>query len=963
MKHLSIDIETYSSVDLKNAGLYRYVQSPDFQVLLFAYSVDYGPVHVVDIIQKESIPTEILTSLRDPDVTKQAYNASFEWCCLNKSMPMPLYQWRCTMLHGLYCGYTIGLRATAEALGLPEDKQKMGVGSALIRTFCIPCEPKRSNGYRKQTMPYHEPDKWQLFKEYCRQDVVTEMEVAKRLAAFPVPDKELELWYIDQQINAHGVAVDRRLINGALVCDGIVSAELKDEATELTGLENPNSVQQLTEWLTAEIGEDITDLTKATVKDLIGIVEKGDTRRMLQIRQEMAKTSVKKYAAMQSALCADSRIRGLLQFYGANRTGRWAGRLVQIQNLPKNYMGGLDHARNLVIDTRVDALKVIYGNVPDTLSQLIRTAFIPSPGNAFIVADFSAIEARVIAWLAGEQWRLDVFATHGKIYEASASQMFGVPLEQIKKGNPEYELRQKGKVAELALGFQGSVGALTAMGALNMGLTEEDLPDIVKRWRSANKRIVDLWYTLENAAVSVIKTGQPMRVKSLTLAREGDPANGQDFFTITLPSGRKLFYVKPYLEVNDRGRDAIYYYGMDQKTKKWGVVTTYGGKLVENCLAGDTLVLTDRGWIPLRDVSKSDLVWDGITWVAHKGLTSKGSQITIKVDGVRMTPDHRLLTEKGWRCASSSEGYHRSEVTLPNCDSIRRIRRKKIIVENTLHLWKRIYNGGKRVSEKQTEVMRMHAEDVNRHCEQHSRDVEPPGVPGVTVDERPMHHTNTSSMGELWRAGDSSLRAMARKFRELLGGHGAQIQTRAVSGSDRCRQGVFSGELPVGHCEKAGPKQAQQHIRGHSVWADACSGSCRTVRNRCHHTMVPDKKQLPRTPFVLGTGCYEPVYDLLNAGPRHRFTVLGKTGPFIVHNCVQAIARDCLAESLRRMHYRGYQTVMHIHDEIILDVPYIPDAMDVELKRVCDIMGAPIDWAPGLPLKADGFVTHYYKKD
>lgn len=586
MIDLSIDIETFSSVDIKKSGLYKYVQAADFQVLLFAYSFDGWPVKVVDLAQGEQLPKTVLSAMNNPNVIKHAYNAPFEWYCLSKffSQWLPLDQWRCTMLHGLYCGYTAGLAATAVALGLPEDKRKMGIGSALIRTFCVPCKPTAKNGNRTRTLPHHEPEKWQLFKEYCRQDVVTEMEIERKLSAFPVPDQEQRLWTLDQQINAYGVAVDAGLIEGALHVNETITNELMAEAIRISGLQNPKSVKQLSAWLTEETGEEIVDLTKETVKDLIKTTDSGTARRMLELRQELSKTSVKKYTAMKAAVCEDGRVRGLLQFYGANRTGRWAGRLVQVQNLPKNHLEPLAWARNKVKDKNIADIKLIFGNVPDTLSQLIRTAFVPSPGHIFHVADFSAIEARVIAWIAGEQWRLDVFATHGKIYEASASQMFGVPIELIKKGNPEYDLRQKGKVAELALGYQGAAGALIAMGALNMGLTEDELPEIVKRWRGSNKRIVDLWYSLENAAIEVMKTGQAVGVKGLIIAREGDYQHQQDFLTITLPSGRKLFYAKPFLQVNDRGREALHYHGVNQDTKKWEIIPTYGGKLTENII-------------------------------------------------------------------------------------------------------------------------------------------------------------------------------------------------------------------------------------------------------------------------------------------------------------------------------------------------------------------------------------------
>jgi DNA polymerase len=604
MRHLSIDIETFSSIDIKKSGLYKYVQSLDFQILLFAYSFDGAPVQIVDLAQGEVLPSEIVWALQDPNVIKHAYNAPFEWYSINKFYYSPLEQWRCTMLHGLYCGYTAGLAATAVALGLPEDKRKMSIGSALIKTFCVPVKPTAKNGQRTRTLPHHEPEKWQLFKEYCKQDVITEMEIERRLVNFPVPEQEQKLWELDQRINAYGVKVDQELIEGALYCSEQITSELMQEAVQLSGLDNPKSVKQLTKWLEEETGEEINNLQKGTVKELIVTTNSEAARRMLEIRQEISKTSVKKYTAMADVLCSDGRVRGLLQFYGANRTGRWAGRLVQVQNLPKNYLETLSHARDCVKEKKVNALKLVYGNIPDTLSQLIRTAFVASDNNIFLVADYSAIEARVIAWLAGEQWRQDVFASHGKIYEASASQMFGVPIEKIAKGNPEYELRQKGKVAELALGYQGSSGALIAMGALKMGLTEEELPDIVKRWRASNKRIVDLWYSLENAALEVMRTGQAVGIKGLIMAREIDYNNNQDFLTIKLPSGRKLFYAKPFLQTNEMGREALYYRGINQETKKWENIPTYGGKLTENivqaiardCLASSLKRLEAAGY-------------------------------------------------------------------------------------------------------------------------------------------------------------------------------------------------------------------------------------------------------------------------------------------------------------------------------------------------------------------------------
>ena len=595
--HLSIDIETRSSVDIGKAGAYKYAQSPDFEILLFAYQLDEEEVRVIDLAQGEAFPETLRAALQDEQVIKHAYNAAFEWYCLNRAgYRTPLEQWRCTMAHGLYCGYTAGLAATGRAIGLPQDKQKLTAGKALIRYFCTPCRPTRTNGGRRWNLPHHAPEKWELFKEYCRQDVVTERAILQRLSLFPMPEEEQKLWELDIRMNAFGVRVDTGLIEGALYIGEISRERLLREAVEITGLENPNSTQQLMKWL-EENDVQTDNLRKATVAELLEGHNPADVQRMLEIRQQLGKTSVKKYAAMEVARGEEDRVRGLTQYYGANRTGRWAGRLVQLQNLPRNYIKTLGYARETVKKKNFDGLQLLYGNVPDTLSQLIRTAFIPSEGHKFVVADFSAIEARVIAWLAGEQWVNEVFATHGKIYEATASQMFGVPVERIVKGNPEYELRQKGKVATLALGYQGGVNSLISMGALNMGLTEEELPDIVIRWRQANPRIRDMWSAMEQTALAVMQTAQPQATHGIIFALEGDLVYGQSFLTVRLPSGRKLFYPRPFLKENQFGKLAIHYYTVGQQSKKWEVASTYGGKLTENivqAIARDCLAETLR---------------------------------------------------------------------------------------------------------------------------------------------------------------------------------------------------------------------------------------------------------------------------------------------------------------------------------------------------------------------------------
>lgn len=588
MHRLNIDLETYSSVDIKKAGAQAYIRSPDFEILLFGYSIDGAEPVVIDLACGEKIPFYVIEAIYSPEYTKHAYNAPFEWGCLSKyfGCKLPPSQWRDTMLHGLYCGYTAGLGPTGRALGLPEDKQKSNTGKALIRYFCVPCKPTKTNGFRTRNLPHHDPERWRLFKEYNKQDVVAEMEIGDKLSAFPVPDFVQKQWETDLLINDRGVAVDMEFVHGALELGETVSTSLKEEAIQITGLYNPNSVKQLAQWLETETGEEVVNLRKETVAQLLGRDSNSDTvSRMLAIRQELGKTSTKKYNAIQTCVCPDGRVRGLLQYYGANRTGRWAGRLVQVQNLPRTYTEPLELARKLVKSRNLDGIKVVYGNVNDTLSQLIRTALVAPEGHVLIDADFSAIEARVISWLADQEWRLEVFRTHGKIYEASASQMFGVPLERIKKGNPEYELRQRGKVAELALGYQGGVPAMRAMDSGHQldHLSDEEVKEIVMRWRDTNPKIRDLWYAFDSAAIEVIQNGGSVSVRGCTLAREYDYKQNRICLSIQLPSGRKLFYVDPAIGENRWGNPSITYMGLNDKNK-WGRIETYGGKLVENCV-------------------------------------------------------------------------------------------------------------------------------------------------------------------------------------------------------------------------------------------------------------------------------------------------------------------------------------------------------------------------------------------
>lgn len=603
IRHLSIDLETRSSADIKSTGLYRYAQDEDFDILLFAYAFDDDPVKLIDLKSGEKLPQEIIDALESKEVIKHAHNAAFEWFCLNQyGIKTPLASWRCDMIHGLYCGYPGALGELCKALGVPEDKQKMSVGKALIRYFCVPRKPTKNNP-KKYNDPQDAPEKWSLFKEYCIRDVETEMENERRLSAYQVPDNEWHLWHLDVAMNAFGVRVDTDLISGAVAIDAMSTEELTNEATMITGLSNPNSTAQLVRWLN-EQGVEATSIAKEALAEMLASDIPNNVRQMLNIRKKLGMTSVKKYTAMEAAKCTDNRVRGISQFYGANRTGRYAGRLIQLQNMTKNHIDTLDFARDLVKASDYEGVKFFYGNAPDILSQLVRTALIPSEGNHFCVADFSAIEARVISWISGETWANEEFAGAGKIYEATAAQMFGVPKEKIKKGNPEYALRQKGKVATLALGYAGTTGALINMGALKMGLTEEELPELVQLWRNANPHIVKFWRDCDAAVKTVMDTAKPVKVQCVTFRLEGDLEYGQCFMTIELPTGRKLYYPRPHWGVNRFGKMALHYSNMDQQTKKWGVAETHGGKLVENivqaiardCLTEILLRVEKRGW-------------------------------------------------------------------------------------------------------------------------------------------------------------------------------------------------------------------------------------------------------------------------------------------------------------------------------------------------------------------------------
>ena len=578
IRFLSVDIETFSSVDLGKSGVYRYAESEDFEILLFGYSVNGSPVRVVDLACGENLPEEIRKAISDPTVMKWAFNAQFERICLSRFLGMPTGEyldpvsWHCTMIWSATLGLPMSLAGVGTVLGL--EKQKLTEGKDLIRYFCVPCKATKVNGGRTRNLPEHDWTKWERFKSYNLRDVETEMEIQKKLSRFPVPENEWRNYCLDQKINDRGVALDMELAHRAVQCDNQYREFYLRQAREITGLENPNSVLQLRDWLW-ERGVELDSLSKNAVQDLLPDTD-GDVRKVLSLRQELAKSSVKKYAAMENLVCRDSRGRGLIQFYGASRTGRYAGKLLQVQNLPQNHLPDLETARALVQSGNFDALEMLYDSVPNVLSELIRTAIVPKKGCRFIVSDFSAIEARVLSWFAGEQWRLDTFTQGGDIYCASASQMFGVPVE---KHGINGELRQKGKQAELACGYGGSVGAMKSMGAVRMGVKEEELQPLVDAWRQANPRIVQFWWEVDRAAKTCVKQHVPTQAGRLRFEYQSG------ILFIQLPSGRRLAYAKPRMGENRFGGEAITYEGVGTG-RKWERLETYGAKCVENIVQG-----------------------------------------------------------------------------------------------------------------------------------------------------------------------------------------------------------------------------------------------------------------------------------------------------------------------------------------------------------------------------------------
>lgn len=1094
MRTLAIDLETYSSNNIKYS-VYKYVEAPDFEILLFAYAFDDDPVRVVDLAQGETLPDDVKAALYDKDVIKTAFNANFEINCLRKYFPdLPEEQWECDRILSLYNSYPPHLAAVAKAMHFDEDRQKDTRGKALIRYFCLPCKPTKANGGRTRNYPKDAPDKWEIFKEYNRQDVVVERAIRDKLVNLRPPAFEHENWFIDQAINRNGIMVNQALVDNAIRLSGEYREKLLARATEITGLDNPNSPLQVKGWLEERLGCAVDSLSKAAVADMLAEDIPGDVREMLSIRQKISKSSIKKYDAMRMAACQDSRIRGMFQFYGAARTGRFAGRIVQLQNLPRNSMPDLDLARNMVLDGDLEALEMCYDDVQDVLSQLIRTALEAPPGKRFIVADFSAIEARVIAWLAGEEWEMKAFAEGKDIYCATASAMFGVPV--VKHG-VNGELRQKGKVAVLAClaegqlvltdkglipiekvtkdmkvwdgqqfvhhdgviykgegkvityegltatpdhlvwiagesrpvrfedaaasgahlvqtgdgwsairlgkshqlrkkmvkelarhtktarvydikdagpnhrftvsgklvhncGYGGGIGALKAMGADKMGLSDDELQTVVRKWREASPHIVKLWSDVENAAMNAV-SGIPTTIKQKNLHFHVE----DDALYIELPSGRHLVYLHPHLGQNRFGSDAILYTGLGgSKTTagRWGTLETYGGKLAENCLAQGTLVLTDRGLIPIEKVSKDMLIWDGISFVRHEGVINKGLQDCITLDGMSMTPDHRVLTEKGWMPCVETQGLNWADVRLPHRHQEgRKHERWEIEMAVPLRLRPPEKSGRIRPEKEKAfyKVMWLHERAFDWPRRNHPRIVAPPHLGGVAFIKTAMPESACASLQELRGPRHNGLQTLARKFPEFPGRYGAIIQARTSVRPDRQQQRLFAGKLSLGYTK--GKRQEQADKSSRTVLRQDDKRTSRGVGNRHDNAMLSTGPRLASRIVINKTKCKKRVYDIRNCGPRHRFAVYDPETKKVrlVHNCVQAIARDCLCAAMKRLTDAGYKICAHIHDEVILEMPEGKGSLDDAVRIMCQ--NEP--WNEGLVMNADGFEAKYYQKD
>lgn len=998
---LSLDIEDFSLIDVKY-GVHKRAEQGE--IILLAYSLDYAPPVVIDLTC-ETVPVWLLRALTDPDYKKKAYNAPYERAYLNKFFDIytPPEQWECTLVRAAMCGLPMSLDDSSKALGLIEKKDP--IGKALIRYFCIPCKPTAANGMRTRNLPEHDPEKWAQFKQYNIQDVVVEQEVDKACTWYTIPAQEHHLWCLNERKNERGVMVDLELIDAAMALDKTYREELTEEAIELTGLANVNSPTQLRKWLEDETDLSIPALRKGDVTKLITEVESPEALRVLQIRQLMAKSSIKKYASMKSAASAlDHRVRGMIQYYGANRTGREAGRICQPQNYPRIqewFDEMLDDTRELVKRGDIDTLHMVFNNLSDILSQLLRTTFVAGPGKELVVLDFSAIEAVVLAAIAGEDWRLKVFAEGGDIYKATASMMFRVAVKAVSK-----DQRQKAKVSELLCGFGGSVGAMERMNETiedpKKRIPAKEIPGLIKDWREANPNIVQLWWDTDAAAKNAIRTGQTTSVtKGIMFGmKKGN-------LLMKLPSGRCLVYQKAHLRkfyiahipetkqdketgdyivtvknvkigevrnqsyaeynrylsrlgLKDDGtkpgiRETVCFWGQNQTTKKWEVIETYGPKFVENCLSADTKVLSLRGKICIFEVTSLDYIWDGLEWVHCDGIVNKGLQQTISISGVRMTPDHKILTENGWKNASSCSGLNRAQSSSPDSGFLRRVKWNEIALERKMRLRNRKSNEFKTFKQRTDPIMRM---QTKRKWCKNSRDEQNTNFCGVAFHVRTLQIANSSSLAQLRRPGYYCVRKM-ENVSGIYGRHGRRISKRINAGQEKCTRELLQGKLSMDNYERASEKQKRKSFYRNTLGFDNNSRGSRTIRNKSINSGLQNSSQLPCQSFIRESGFYEQVYDIINCGPRNRFTVFDKDDqPFIVHNCTQAIARDLLMNGIINIEEAGHEIILSVHDELVAEV----EKDEVTLNEIRDLMLTLPAWASGWPVRAEGFIGDYYEK-
>ena len=964
MKKLVIDIETYSDVDLLKCGVYKYASSENFEILLFSYSVDGSEVQTVDVASGEKIPDDILKALIDENIEKWAYNVNFERVCLSaflrRNYPELLREydtysipedsvsgflspssWYCSQLAAIYLGLPLSLASVGEVLKIEE--QKMTEGKRLIDYFSKPAR----NGTRH--LPSDAPDKWETYKAYNKRDVEAEMAIDSKVERFPVPQFVWDEYHLSEEINDRGIQLDMDFVSRAIAADEQSRTELTARLKELTGLENPNSVAQMKQWL-ADNGVETESLGKADVQELLkagGL--SPEIEEVLLLRQQSAKSSVKKYTAMQNAVGEDGRARGMFFFYGANRTGRFAGRLIQLQNLRQNHITDLAEARALVKSGDYMALQMLYDDIPDTLSQLVRTAFVPKQGMKFIVADFSAIEARVIAWLAGEQWRMNAFANGEDIYCTSASKMFGVPV--VKHGVNGH-LRQKGKVAELACGYGGSVGAMKAKGGSDLGLSDEELKQIVTDWRTASPNIVKLWWDVDNAAKKAV------RKKEITATHGLQFSYQSGILFIRLPSGRSLAYVKPRIEENAFGGESITYEGVGA-TKKWERIESYGPKFVENCLAKGTLVITDCGLIPIEKITDDMKIWDGVEWVSHDGLIVQGRKDTINVDGIRMTPEHKILTKKGWIECGKAEGFNWSDVSLPDRSSKGRGQQAgENAVALQMCLWESdcCFSKKSKSGEIPTKILWVHEKRINQQGKYNTWN-EPSSCLGcLAFDETALYRLESSCISQLWWQRDFCVSALDGKFRELLVGYGRNVAERTGHRQDRQQQGVQPGKLSLGNQKAEQQKQTKQSNGNNLIRKDDTLGTFRKDWDWSNNTTLSPESWMESRIVIDRTRFQEYVYDIRNCGSRHRFAVWNGKRACIVSNCVQGIARDLLMNSM--MTLRSCFITAHVHDELIIEAD-----KRMSLEVLCEQMARVPDWAEGLLLRADGYECEFYRKD